>query len=93
MAIHPETSMFAKEALETGKALIDCGATKSMGSLEALAGLARMNEQKHGSTRLSLDRSKKTWYTFANGTRQQSEGEVLQGWMLVVDQESARSIV
>ena len=46
MAVHTETSLFAKEALETGKALIDCGATKSMGSWEALDGLARMNEQR-----------------------------------------------
>ena len=37
-----------KEALETGKAFIDCGATKSMGSWEALDGLARMIEQRHG---------------------------------------------
>ena len=56
--------------------MIDCGATKSMGSWEALDGLARMNEQRHGSTRFSLDRTKKTWYTFAYGKRQQSEGEV-----------------
>ena len=35
-----------------------------------------MNGQKHGSTRFSLDRSQKTWCTFANGTRQQSEGDV-----------------
>ena len=77
MAIHTETSMFAQEdGLETGEALIDCGATKSMGSWEALDGLARMNGQRHGSTRFSLDRTKKTWYMFANGTRQQSEGEV-----------------
>ena len=76
MANHTETSLFAKEALETGKALIDCGAIKSMGSWEALDGLARMNEQRHGSTRFSLDRTKKTWYTFAHGKRQQSEGEV-----------------
>ena len=76
MAVHTETSMFAKEALETGKALIDCGATKSMGSWEALDVLARMNEQRHGSTRFCLDRTKKTWCTFANGKKQQSEGEV-----------------
>ena len=76
MAVHTEKSMFAKETLETRKVLIDCGATNSMGSWEALDGLARMNEQRHGSTRFSRDRTKKTWYTFANGTRQQSEGEV-----------------
>ena len=67
VAIHTETSMFAKEALETGKALIDCGATKSVGSWEALDGLARMNEQEQGPTRFSLDRSMKTWCTAAKG--------------------------
>ena len=48
MAVHTETSMFAKEALETGIAWIDCGATKSIGSWEAVDVLGRMNEQKHG---------------------------------------------
>ena len=38
-----------------------------------------MNEQRHDSSRFSLDRSKKTQSTFANGTRQQSEGEVNGG--------------
>ena len=37
--------MLEREALETGKALIDCGATRSMGFWEALDGVARMNEQ------------------------------------------------
>ena len=74
MAVHAEKSMCASAALETGKALIDC-ATRSMG-LGALDGLARMNVQHHGSFRSPLDRTKKTWYTFAKGKRQQSEGEV-----------------
>ena len=47
------------------KALIDCGATMSMGSWEELEGLAPMNEQRHGSICFFLDRTKKTWYTFA----------------------------
>ena len=55
--------------------MIDCGAAKSVGPWEALDGLSRMNERRHGSTRFSLDRTKKTWYTPANGTKQQSEGE------------------
>ena len=66
--------MLAREVLGTGKALVDCGATRSLGSWEALDGLARMNEQRHGSTRFSLDRTKKTWYTFANGKIQVSGG-------------------
>ena len=44
-----ETSMFSQETLETGRALIDCGATRCMGSWKELGGLARMNEQLYGS--------------------------------------------
>ena len=35
-----------------------------------------MNEQLYGSPRLSLDRTRKTWYTFADGERPQSERDV-----------------
>ena len=61
--------------METGKALIDCGATRSMGSWEAPDGLARMSEQRHGSTCFSLDLRRRRG-TLADGKRQQSEGEV-----------------
>ena len=71
MAIHTETSMFAKEALETGKSF-DWLWCYQIYEIMRSTSLAHMNEQKHGSTRFSLDRSKKTWCTFANGTRQQS---------------------
>ena len=76
MSLHTETCMFSREAMETGKALFDGGPTRSMGSWDALDGLARMNEQLYGSHRFSLDRTGKTWYTFAHGERQQSQGEV-----------------
>ena len=39
------TTHFAKEALETGKALIECGATKSMALLEVLDDMAPMNDE------------------------------------------------
>ena len=42
-------------------------------ALERLDGLARMNEQLYGSPCSSLDRTRKTWYTFADGERPQSE--------------------
>ena len=45
MSLLTETCMFSREALETGKALFDGDATRSMGSWDALDGLARMNEQ------------------------------------------------
>ena len=32
MVVHTETSMFARRALETRKAVIDCGATRSVAS-------------------------------------------------------------
>ena len=67
MFFHTEPSMFSQEALETGWALMDCCAARCMGSWKDLDGLARMNEQLYGSPRFSLDRTRKTWYTFANG--------------------------
>ena len=53
MAVRTDMSLFAGEALETGKALIDCSATRSVASWEAVDGLARMKQQRHGSTRFS----------------------------------------
>ena len=62
MSLHTETSMFSQDSLETGRALIDCGATRCMGSWKELDGLARMIEQLYGSHRFSLDHTRKTWY-------------------------------
>ena len=76
MSFHTEPSMFSQEALQTGWALMDCGANRCMGSWKELDGLARMNEQLYGSPRFSLDRTRKTWHTFANGERPQGEHEV-----------------
>ena len=55
MSLHTETSTFSREA-ETGKAPIDCGATRSMGS----CGSTRMSEQLYGSPRFSLEPTRKT---------------------------------
>ena len=66
MVVHTETSTFARKAL----------VQPDLWRLGAPDGLARMNELRNGSTRFSLDRIKKTWHTFADGKRQQSEGEV-----------------
>ena len=76
LSLLTQTSMFSQEALEMGWALIDCGATRCMGAWKELDGLARMNEQLYGSPWFSLDRTRKTWHTFANGERPQSEHEV-----------------
>ena len=65
LAVHTETNMFAREALATGKAPVDCGAPRSLGSWreeDRREVLAHMNEQRHTSTRFSMDRTKKTWF-------------------------------
>ena len=70
-AVQTDTCIFAREGLETRKALIDAGATRFMGSWESLDGLTRMNEQRHGSTRFFFDRTSKRNFSVANGERQQ----------------------
>ena len=62
-------SMIAREALETRKALIDCGGTRSMGSCEALAGLARMNEKRHGSNSFHWIAQRRRGTLFASGKK------------------------
>ena len=63
------TSMLAREALEAGKALLNCFAARSMGAWQALVGLARVNEQRHGSTRFSMKRTKRHCAYFAHGKK------------------------
>ena len=71
-----EASMFADAAMKAGKAIIDCGATNSIGSLEALDLLAQKNAEVHGDTRMSVDTATKPWYTFGNGNRRQCASQV-----------------
>ena len=73
VAVHTETSMFAREALETGEALIDCGATRSM---ESWGGTGRSGTHECATSRSCAvffpDRTKKTWYTLANRAKDRS---------------------
>ena len=77
MAAHMDESngegqcMFAEEAIREGKGVIDCGATHTIGSLEALDQLAQRNYEKHGDTRVDVDTSARPWYTFGDGERRQ----------------------
>ena len=62
-----EHSLLASAALRAGKAVLDCGATHSIGSVDALDALAQLNAEKHGSTRMTVDTTKKAMYQFGDG--------------------------
>ena len=57
----------AAEATRKGKAVIDCGATESLGGITALENLAKLNARKTGTSRMRLDRRDQPTYTFGNG--------------------------
>ena len=67
--------MFERDALETEKALIDCGATRSMGSWEALDGLVSLPEEASHSSfanvhvHRSCVRDSPRWHTKARKQR------------------------
>jgi hypothetical protein len=65
------TSYFAREQMKAGKALLDCGATHSIGSLEALDLLAQANLEKHGDPRVDVSTNHRPWYQFGDGERKQ----------------------
>ena len=62
-----ETCFLAKEHREAGKAIVDCGATRSIGGIEALESLGRLL----GPEQISIDLENRPWFTFGNGSRQQ----------------------
>ena len=64
----------AREATRRGKAVIDCGATESLGGVTALENLARINAKKYGTTEMSIDRHDRPTYTFGNGESAKVEG-------------------
>ena len=57
-----------------GKAVIDCGATKSLGGINALEKLAKRNARKYGETRMALDLEDCPTFTFGNGRRAKVNG-------------------
>ena len=62
-----KSCFLAREATMMGKALIDCGATESLGGIVALENLARLNAKKYGTSKMRIDRNDRPTYTFGNG--------------------------
>ena len=55
--------------VKEGKGIIDCGATSSLGSIQAVEAIMKMNEKKSGSTGVSIDLSSRPIFKFGNGQR------------------------
>ena len=52
--------------MHQGKAIIDCGATSTLGSVDALESLMRLNMERHGRDRVSVDPSNRPTFRFGN---------------------------
>ena len=63
-----EVCFLAKEHQEAGKAIVDCGATRSIGGIKALESLGQLI----GPDQISIDFTQRPWFTFGNGSRQQT---------------------
>ena len=70
-----------QEAMHQGKAVIDGGATKTLGSVTAVERLMELNSQQHGDSRLSrLDTDEKPTFGFGNSSSDQC---LSTAWMKV----------
>eukprot|EP00435_Cladocopium_sp_Y103_P026359 s1589_g6.t1 len=58
------------QTIQAGKGIIDCGATSTLGSVDAIESLMDMNLDKHGKDRVSIDLPNRPTFKFGNnGTR------------------------
>ena len=69
-----KSCFLAQEATRRGKAVIDCGATESLGGIAALENLAKLNAKKYGTTKMRIDRTDRPTYTFGNGESAKVDG-------------------
>jgi hypothetical protein len=64
----------AQEATNKGKAVVDSGATKSLGGIDALEKLAKRNAKRHGRTSMAVDLADCPTFTFGNGRQAKVNG-------------------
>ena len=62
-----DTRFVAKEHQEAGKAIVDSGATGSIGGIKVLESVGRLV----GPEQIQIDPDNRPWFTFENGSRQQ----------------------
>ncbi|CAE7221956.1 unnamed protein product [Symbiodinium sp. CCMP2592] len=74
------TGITTREAVQQGKAVMDCGATRSIGSVQALEKLMEMNIAQHGEPRvIEVDRSDRPTFGFGNSSTDQCTSTVKMG--------------
>ena len=61
-------------ATRRGKAVLDCGATDSLGSINAVESLAKINVKKTGLSKMRVNLGDRPTYTFGNGDSQRVAG-------------------
>ena len=69
-----KSCFLAQEATRKGKAVIDCGATESLGGIGALENLARKNVKRHGTSCMRIDFNDRPVYSFGNGESTRVDG-------------------
>ena len=63
-------TMTTKDAVREGYGVIDGGATKTLGSIEAIQAVLDLNEKKHGTSRLNhVDTNNKPTFGFGNSSQ------------------------
>ena len=72
-----KSCFLAREATKKGKAVIDCGATESLGGIAALEKLARLNAKKDGTSKMRIDHTVRPTYTFSNGKSARVDGRAI----------------
>ncbi|CAE7233664.1 RE1 [Symbiodinium sp. CCMP2592] len=74
------TGITTREAVQQGKAVMDCGATRSIGSVLALEKLMEMNIAQHGEPRvIEVDRSDRPIFGFGNSSTDRCASTVKMG--------------
>ncbi|CAK0796441.1 unnamed protein product [Prorocentrum cordatum] len=73
-------ALFADQAIQEGKGIVDLGCTDAMGGERALDILARKNTEKYGDTRLrEVNWDYPPVYSFGNGEKERAYGQVKFG--------------
>lgn len=67
------------DAIQAGKAIIDGGATATLGSVGAMEVLAQRNREVHGDDKMTIDREQRPLFHFGNGASQRCLSTVQLG--------------
>ena len=64
-------ALMTRRITESGKAVVDCGATESIGGVTAIERLVELRKAADRNARVTVDTSDRPWYGFGNGASEQ----------------------